>query len=187
MAFQRIPLLRAAISGEFDSGQSAQIMSIRFDPTGVQNIPGTDGYAPDTEDWVTRTPLIIYDYKLQVITDITLAAWQFYCGREEITDSDNWDLDNSTFTENMKQYRLAPGQITNNENQFNSQVVTTLSYKAKRYWSRKHKQYKWARPPIVLSKNKKDVFGLSIANLSNYHDGRSYYAMASVKNWQMMS
>lgn len=187
---KKIPLMRAAISGAFDSNQSAQILSVRFDPTeSDQNIPGTTGESVDlgTEDLKVSTPIAIYDYRMDIVTDVVCALWQWYCDDEDITHADNWSMTSSTFLQSLKQYKLAPGNITSSENQFTAPVVTTLYYRAKKYWSKKHRMWKWIRPPIILSKNKKNSFGLSIANLSNYHDSRSYYALISIKNWHLLT
>ncbi len=180
--------MRAEISGDLNQGQSAQLMSIKFDPSATENIPGSAAYAPGSEDWKTRSPLIIYDYTVEVVTDVIATLFQYYCRDSDETASSNWDPTDVTFLENLKKYRLMPGSITSGEVSGNPVgSVTRMSFRAKSYWSKKHREKRWAIPPIVLSKNKKNMIGISLANVSNYHDARSYYGLITVKRWHKMT
>lgn len=190
----RIPLLRSEISGNFDAGESSQILSIRYDPTyDSPNIPGQ--YPPDTalgsEDLYSVKPLIIYDYKLEVVTDVITQLFQFYCDDDDITRADNWSTTSAEFAMHLKRHKLGAGNITDNETAIGPFRTTTLWYRAKKRYgkTKKHTEYlrakygKWVFPPIVLSKNKKNCFGLSIANVSNFHLNRSFYAMVTINRW----
>ena len=184
MAVQRIPLNHHEISGQFDAGESSQIMSIRYDPT--YSSPNTPGSGSTTdlgaEDLFTNRPMIINDYKMEVIHDCSTQLFQYYCDDDELTQADNWSTTSSEFLQHLKQQKLGSGSVQPSDAIGSRPIKTTLYYKSKRYWSKKHKMYKWIRPPIVLSKNKKNCFGLSICNVSQT-DNRSYYAFVTIKNW----
>ena len=183
MATQRLPLLRTEISGNFDSGESSQIMSVRYDP----NQSGDTRMRPgiNMEDLVSSFPIVIYDYKFEWVTNTITQGYQWYCDKEEITVGDNWNPSSTGFLEALKQHKLTAGT------QFESTSDSiyqkgTLRFKARKYYSRKHRQWKWAIPPIVLSKNKKSAMGFSLANVTTGSNNRTFYATVTVKNWSQM-
>lgn len=187
MATQRIPLMRTEISGDFDHGESKSLLQIRYDPDGTNDLPGSGAnYAVGTDSYTTTRPLIIYDYKIEFCTDVISSLWQWYCDDGDDSAASNWHMNNPTFLECLKQHKMVPGQITSAETPVTVISKGTLYYKAKKYWSKKHKMFKWIRPPIILSKNRRNLFGLSAANLSNTEDNRSYYGMVTIKNWHVM-
>jgi len=163
-------------------------MSVKFDPSSTENIPGSAAYAPGSEDWKTRSPIIIYDYTVEVCTDVVSTIFQYYCRDEQEVPASNWDTTDVTFLECLKKYRLMSGSITDGEVAGNPVgTVTRMSFRSKSYWSKKHREKRWAIPPIVLSKNKKNLLGISIANVSNFHDNRSFYGLITIKRWHKMT
>lgn len=186
MGAQRIPLNRSEISGQFDAGESAQIMSIRFDPTFTS--PNTPSSGSTTnlgaEDLFTNRPLVINEYKMEVVHDCSTQLFQYYCDDDEITNADNWSTTSSEFLQSLKNHKLGAGSITQSDATGAQPVKTTLYYKKKRApkWLFMKTGRKWLRPPIVLSANKKNCFGLSVCNVSAT-DARSYYAFVTIKDW----
>lgn len=185
---ERIPLLRSEITGAFDQGESASVLSIMFKPTfSNPNMPSLANPSLGAGALTTNRPIIIYDYKMEVITDVATALYQYYCDDDEVAQGgSNWSTTSEEFALAVKQYKISAGNINQNDAIGSPPRKSVLYYKAKRYWSKKHKQWKWIRPPIVLSSNKKNTFGLSVNNLSTTLDDRSYYAFVSIKNWHYL-
>lgn len=184
MAVQRIPLLRAEVSGDFDAHESAEIFSLSYAPT--YSNPNTPSSGATTtlgvEDAFTNRPIVINDYKLELITDVTTHMYQYYCDDDEKTSANNWSTTSAEFATHLKQHKLAAGNIRSDDAVGAAPRKNTLYYSSKKYWSKKHKMWKWARPPIVLSKNKKNTFGIAINNATELND-RSYYALVTIRNW----
>ena len=184
MSLDRLPLLRTELSGALDSGESNKIFQIGYRPDSAGNMPGTSGYGVGQQEYVSGRPIIIKEYKLEIITDIVAMGWQWYCDNNDITESSNWDATNITCMENNKNYTLIPGNITDSETAVTYMPKITLKFKARKNFGWRKKKYGlWAVPPIVLNKNRRNTFGVSVANLSNFHDSRSYYALFTLKDW----
>lgn len=192
LSTQRFPLMRSELSGNLDAGESAQIFSLRYDGgLGPSLNPVTDD-----EDKISSKPIIIYDYKMEVATDGLVQMYQQYCNYDatpgEMTGYLDWNTDSEQFKSSLKQHKLVAGSqqayynpatdTIEDKSQF---VKSTLYYKAKGYWSKRHKEWRWSRPPIILSKNRKNYFALQLANVGN-SDNRSYYALVTIKNYQQI-
>lgn len=187
MAFQRLPLMRSEVTGQFDEDEDASLLTIKYSP-GVteQNIPGSGTSAAFGDgDLISNKPIVIYDYKVELVTNCITQMWQYYADDDDATNASNWNLASQEFLMSLKQHRLTGGAI-NATTSSTTMGVHTLSYRAKKYWSKKHKEFRWIRPPIVLSKNKKNMFGLSVHNASNL-DAQSYYATVTIKRWHVMT
>lgn len=173
-------MIRSEISGNFDAGETAQVFSLQYDPA----ISPQLALVGNVEDQKSSRPIIVYDYKMEVATDGVLQMYQSYCNYDatpgEMTGYLDWDLGSEQFITSLKQHKLVAG---------NSASVLgtkgTLYYKAKGYWSKRHKEWRWRRPPIILSKNRKNYFALMLANVSN-QESRSYYACVTIKNYQQI-
>ena len=181
MAFttQRLPMMRSEISSNFDAGETSQLFSLRYDSSSVPTLaPGNN-----LEDQVSSKPIIIYDYKLEFVTDGIAQIYQQYCNYDatpdEMTGYLDWNLNSEQFYSSLKQHKLIAGAQTDDASFWQK---GTLYYKAKGYWSKRHKEWRWNRPPIILSKNRKNYFALMCANVSN-SDDRSFYACITIKNY----
>ena len=164
-------------------------MSVRFDPTYANpNLPSSGGStALGGEDNYSNRPIAINEYKMEVVHDCATQLFQWYCDDDEITQSDNWSTTSSEFLQSLKQQKLGAGNVMANDAIGSRPIKTTLYYKKKKApkWLFMKTGRKWLRPPIVLSKNKKNVFGLSICNVSQL-DNRSYYAYVTIKDWSFL-
>ena len=193
MAFstQRLPLMRSEISSNFDAGETAQLFSLKYDSSAVPQLaPGNN-----LEDQTSSKPIIIYDYKLEFVTDGLAQIYQQYCNYDatpnEMDGYLDWNLNSEQFQSSLKQHKLVAGSQTGSADPSigpehykvkSTWQKGTLYYKARGYWSKRLKEWRWNRPPIILSKNRKNYFALMCANVGN-SDDRSYYACITIKNY----
>lgn len=189
---QRLPLMRAELSSNFDGGETSQIFSIRYDPGQGGDSRLRPGIG--AEDLVSSYPMIIYDYKMEVACDTLCQLYQTYSNYADTAEENasylDWNMSSRNFLSSLKQHKLIAGHTTGSmdtegPNEYKEKVAWktgTLYYRAKGYWSKRHKEWRWTRPPIILSKNKKNYFGLQIANVGQSTD-RSFYATVTIKKW----
>jgi hypothetical protein len=189
---RRLPFFRTEISAAFDAGESSQIWSIRFNPTATSlNLPGEGAMSLANEDVHSTRPIMIYDYKLEYASDTLCQAFQYYGDTDDLNNLTNWDPTNQEFVQGLKQHRMIAGSINRyvdtttipdtiaTNSQYDRSV---LSYRAKGYYSKKHKEWRWIRPPIVLSNNKGNYFGISLANVGQ-SDDRKFMTTLTIKKW----
>lgn len=190
LSTQRLPIIRTELSGSFDSGETAQLLSIRYIPGSATNEfrPGSGN-----EDYETEAPLIIYDYKVEFATDTLAQVYQTYCHYDatpgELAAYLDWNTSSKSFLMSLKQHKFIAGNTNAYFNTNTNTTVTksqfkqtTLNYRAKGYWSKKHKEWRWTRPPIILSKNRKNYFAIQCANVGNSSQ-RSYFATVTIKKY----
>lgn len=193
LSTQRLPLMRSEISTSFNAGESSQLFSIQYDPGQSGDTRLRPGIG--SEDLVSSFPLAIYDYKVEFATDGLSQVYQTYSNKADSSEENatylDWSMSSRNFLRSLKQHKLVAGSQTGsmdtegiNEFKVKSLWKTgTLYYRAKGYWSKRHKEWRWIRPPIIVSKNKKDYFSIMCANVGN-SDDRSFYAVVTIKKWQ---
>lgn len=202
MAFQRLKRLRTELSGNFDSQESAKLLGFRYDAGATANMPSNSPVDLETQDWVSNRPIVIHQYKIEVQTTVPAMLWQWYCDSEDSDICSNWDFvmgdgtasASSVFRAGLKQKRMVGGGAVGKAGPVESSQdyalwsnVHTLRFKSKGYYSKRHKEYRWKVPPIVLSANKKDTWGVSVANISSGSDNRSFIASMEVQNWHTVT
>lgn len=182
MGVSRLKLMRSEISGALDAGESNNIFNLTFDPAHTQLMVPTDAGGPD-QGLTSPKPLAIYSYDMLLASDHLCQAFQFYCDAEDAANASNWDVQNTEFLQSLKKHKLAAGAIGYSGSGSSSQWHTqNMSFRSRGYWSKKHKEYRWTVPPIILSNNKKNYVGFSVANVSG-SDDRSYYALVTINRW----
>ena len=193
LATNRLPMMRSEISSNFDSGETSTLLSMRYDPgkSGDERLkPGLN-----TEANSSAYPLVIYDYKIEFATDTLATIYQVYCNYDEtpgeLSGYTDWNMQSRNFQSSLKQHKFVAGSQTAVSPAEGTLIDKslwkqgTLYYKAKGYYSKRHKEWRWIRPPIVLSRNRKNFFGLYAANVGNTDD-RSFFGLVTIKKWHQM-
>lgn len=183
MGAKRIPLFRNELSGAIDYGEDAQLFSLEYRPNLDQLMTGGE----NIEDRITGVPTWIYKYRVEITTDFTGYLWQSYIQANEDTNirssATNWDLTDEVMARSLKKWRL-----------FSPTIATggrsgVLYFQAKSYYSKKHKEYRWAIPPIKLQYNKGDYFSINMVNKAADESAinGSYRAMVEIMDWRQFT
>lgn len=195
---RRLKRLRTEISSNFDSQESAKLIGFNYDAAAVGNMPSNSTSDLSAEDWNSNRPIVIKQYKVEVATTVIAMMWQYYCEKADEPIASNWDFamgdlgasPSSIFRASLKQKKMISGGYVgkagpSGESQDYSAFsnVHTLHFKARGYFSKKHKEWRWIVPPIVLSASKKDCFGISVANISSGSNDRSFIASIEFRDW----
>lgn len=190
MAISRLKGLRTVLSTNISAGQSTLIGSIQYEPTTTVNMRMGEFDADSTLH--SPKPIMIHAYDFTVASDGLCEMYQFYCDDGEESVAADWNPYNADFLQCLKQSELVCGtrqKYALNTGEVESQSVwqqRTIKFRSKSYWSKKHKERRWIVPPIVLSANKKNTVGWSIANPTSTTEC-SIYAKLRIKNWHQIT
>lgn len=199
MAGIRLAPFRAEISSNFDSGESAQIGSFKYDPSSTMMFAPTSFQGDETA--TSGKPVRIYEYEFQCATTTLTQMWQSYADDDDHSFVSNWDPSSMEFLQGLKQNKLVAGNKAryvsrwNEEligedleaDQFNENLdwkVGTIRFKA-RHNGKKGRRGRWIVPPIDLNLYKKNVISWHIANVGNTDDAH-YYCSLRIKKWKQM-
>lgn len=175
--------MRGEISSNFDGGETAQIYSIKYDPsTTIPYRPGAQMQADETAE--TGKPLKIYSYDFSVASTTLTQMYQSYYDDDDATLASNWNLSSNEFQLALKQNKLLAGNKArydggNLENL--DYRVATIKFRAK--WNKRSKD--WDVPPITLSANKKNMVSWHVANVGAT-DNAHYYAFLRIRKWKQV-
>lgn len=149
----------------------------------------------------TNKPLAIKEYKVTVASNDLVMLHQYY---GPTGHTPNWNTQLTEFHEGLKQWVMVPGakqeyatrwqdgsvldgeiDVLHTEHQ-NQYAVRTLHFDTD-YIKRRGKKGYWKNGlrPIVISKNKGQVFGLTVSNLSGNADA-FFYAVIEIKRWSLL-
>lgn len=186
-------LLRAEQSGNLDGNESNRIFQLEFVTEGDNDsmISG-GGKIPNTgnsELIFTNKPMAIKEYKVTVASSDLVALHQYY---GPTGHTPNWNTTLTEFHEGLKQWKLVPGakqkyvDTSNNLQHSNQYAVRTLHFDTD-YIKRRGRKGYWKNGlrPIVISKNKGQVFGFTVSNLSGNEDA-FFYAVVEIKRWSLL-
>lgn len=194
MALRRLKRLRNEISGNFDAGESAELVGFKYDAAATANMPSNSTSDLTAQLWTSNRPIVIKQYTVEVTTTVPSMLFQWYCEEADASICSNWDYadgdfsvsPSSIFRAGLKKKRMVSGGYvgkTDSEDYSAWSNVHLMTFKAKGYYSKRHKEWRWTVPPIVLSSNKKDRFGISIANITMGSNDRSYIASIQFNDW----
>lgn len=186
-----MPLMRYESSGNFDKGESNDILNITYDGNSTTDELDPAIKASLDNDSAIRTnkPVIIYSYDVHLIWGGAAGAiWQYYCDDDDVSVSNTWDMTSMSFVENMRNKKFVganpqPGGYADFK-------VYKLSFKARKNPRKMRAKFgKWAVKPIVIGPHTKNVWGVSVVNLKTGADDTSYdnvrfYAFVELKSWQ---
>lgn len=191
MGLQRIKMLRTVESANFDDNESNVIGSIMYNPSQTYRLIPTE--FDDDATLTTPVPIVIYGYEFEVTTNVLTEMFQTYHDEDDAAVAQAWDPGNMTFLSVCKQDKLVPGKVTAYSHGVTGTDITTVAdwatrtikFRAKGYWSKKHKEYRWTIPPIVLSHNKQNMISWCITNVEGLNNKR-YYAKLKITNWKQI-
>ena len=199
----RIQPLRTEISTNFDSGESAQIYSLRYDPehsSVFRPIMQAD------ETGTSNKPIVIYSYDFTVASTTLTQMWQSYYDDNDLSAATNWNPANMEFVQALKQERLVAGHtnryVTRMDVVTGTDVIGDADYEAASIadtfdwkissirfragkYSKKYKKWVGGPKPIVLNAYKKNMISWHVANVGN-DDNRNYYAILRIKKWKQV-
>ncbi|HHZ94880.1 MAG TPA: hypothetical protein EYN67_04820 [Flavobacteriales bacterium] len=178
---QRLPMYRNTESSDFDANNNKTVFTLRYDPN-ADPLDPTDADSDST--MASPKPIAIHAYDFTVAVNCLAEIWQWYGMTENQAKLEEFDLSDQTFLQGFKNSTLAAGTVLLRSGDTNSSQwnVRTLRFRSKRYWSKKHKEYRWVIPPIILSPNKKTMMGFSLKNVGD-QDNRSYYTHLKIARW----
>lgn len=199
----RLPLLRTEISTNFDSGESAEIYQLKYDPEHAsifRPMPASDSTGTSSK------PIKIFSYDFQVATTTLTQMWQSYYDDNDYAAATNWNPGNTEFVQALKQEKLVAGHTNRYVTRMDVVAGTdligdadyeaatiadtfdwrvgTIKFRAGR-WSKKYKKYIGGPAPIVLSPYKKNMISWHVANVGN-DDARNYFATLRIKSWKQI-
>lgn len=192
MALKRLSLFRnEAKVASFDGQTDDSLLTIKYDP----ELAGGSRLKPvqNDQDLISAYPIMISEYKVTLQGDFPGFLWQYYCDEVDATAASNYDFTNYVFTNSLKQYRHLTGSRIASTNStgdvYNSMYSKiTLRFKAKSYWSKRHKERRWIVPPIILSGSKNNFFGISVRNLlSAGNIDRTFISLVEMKKWHQIT
>lgn len=203
-------LLRTEFSGNLDGNQSNGIFKIEYDQDLDDDVTHfQDGNEipniANTEVLFTNKPLIIKEYKITVASNDLVMVHQYYGDKADPLEY--WNTTNAEFHRGLKQYKMVPGgkqvypiewqadslplnvdgvDVTETAHS-NNYAVRTIHFDTD-YIKRKGKKgyYKNNLRPIVLSKNKGNMFGFTVSNISG-NDDAFFYAFVEIKRWSTLT
>lgn len=198
-------LLRAEQSGNLNANSSNRLFQLEFvNEADTDSTIAGGGKVPNTnnsEHLFTDVPMAIKEYKVTVATSDLCVLHQFYGPTGQ---TPNWNTSLTEFHEGLKQWKMVPGSkqkypirwqngsITDGEIDVlntahsNHYAIRTLHFDTD-YIKRRGKKGYWKNGlrPIILSKNKGQVFGFTISNLSGNSD-TFFYAIVEIKRWSLL-
>lgn len=198
MTLLRLAGSRNEISSNFDSGESAEIYRIKYDPqittpyrSGAQM--QADGSAE------TGQPLKIYSYDFTVATTTLTQMFQTYCDDDDYALCSNWDLASNEFQMGLKQNKLVAGSKGRYVTKWDEELigedyeegatndnllwkVGTIRFRAR--WNKRKKE--WTIPPITLSASNKNTVSWNVANVGAT-DSAHYYAYLRIRKWKVVT
>lgn len=172
------------------------IATITYDPEHPSLMKASD--FQDDKSATSNKPMVIYSYDFTVTSNVLVRPYQFYCTPEELSVASDYDLSNPDFLFCLKKVGLVPGSLTasfdtaidnlGDVNRSATWVSRTLKFRAKGYWSKKHKEYRWSVPPIVLSRKRKQIIGWSnfVQNDQGSSTDRTVYSDLVIKKWSQL-
>lgn len=193
-------MIRAEISSNFDSGESAQIAQIKFDPNSASMF--RPNRLPIDEDLVSNKPIEIREYEFYVATTTLTQMWQSHYDSSDEANATNWTPSDINFQLPLKQNKLVAGNKSTYVTDWDAATLSDhyvahatssnldyrigkITFKASRYRKGK-KKGQWRCKPIRMNSFGKDCMSWHVANVGNT-DSAHYYAWLKIKDWRQYS
>ena len=196
LRYERLPLRRTEVDSSVAELNTYSVATIEYDPDHPSLLIPTDFAGDKTQ--VSSKPIVIHAYDFTVTSNVLTRPFQFYCSPEELGEASVYDLSNKDFLYCLKKVGLVPGSVTAAFNtdlgdlgqvNVSAQCTTrTLRFRSQGYYSKKHKEWRWTVPPIVLSRKRKQIIGWShyVQNDQGSTSDRTVYSDLVIKKWNQL-